>query len=595
MIMQLPGYEFDEKIGEGGMATVFKGRQLSLARPVAIKILNRQMGHYSQIREAFERESLIIARLNHPNIIHVIDRGVSAEDTPYFVMEYVDGVDLATTIYRDSLPFKRKIEICLQICKALAYAHKNGVIHRDIKPANVIIDAELNVRVLDFGISLFYQQNEAALSHGCEQDVMGTFTYMAPELSDSASQATYKSDIYALGAIMYEIFTGLPFSPDRQPLASIADEVPERVTSLIVQCLAQQQDRRPESVTDVHDQLLQVLQGAHLNQQQRQRAQESIGKKTFTLLDILSENRYGSVYLFMEKNSSRQLVVKKVIGSEAGFAVSQRLANLDHPHIVKVHGASKNPRTFIVVMDYLKGGSLQDRLVRPYDIGGFLPIARQICAGLGFAHSHRILHGNLRASNILFDERGRVRIVDFGLPSHYRENGGSTGSAALALSLDPNRKLNGYRLPNERLTPQTDIYACGVIFYRMLIGELPRWHYGKLETGRAFKRLPPSLQEVLSQMLERNPQRRFKNVDQVRVALGEVTDDVPTVIVRSKPRRKVSVSREGTVSKKKQILLLLLLALFFLILVDTGAVVLYSSGHLDPGALQIWFSSLFGP
>ncbi len=155
---QIGNYKITTKIEEGGMAVVYQGIQESLGRPVAIKVLKHQFMKEALVVDYFNRESLIIARLIHPNIIHVIDRGLTDNGMPYFVMDYIKGTDTARLIMKGGLKFNRKLDIVVQTCKALAYAHKNGVIHRDIKPANILIDTEGNAVVTDFGIAQFYQR-----------------------------------------------------------------------------------------------------------------------------------------------------------------------------------------------------------------------------------------------------------------------------------------------------------------------------------------------------------------------------------------------------------------------------------------------------
>ncbi len=108
---------------------VYKGIQDSLKRKVAIKIIHKQLANQTFVLEQFERESYIIAQLNHPHVIHVIDRGLLKDKTPYFVMEYLQGLDLAQIIQQGGLEFKKKLELLIQVCKAIGYAHKNGVIH----------------------------------------------------------------------------------------------------------------------------------------------------------------------------------------------------------------------------------------------------------------------------------------------------------------------------------------------------------------------------------------------------------------------------------------------------------------------------------
>src|SRR3990167_5156772 len=178
--MQLDGYQVQERIGHGGMATVYKGVQQSLNRPVALKVLRKKLLDRSEVKARFEMESLIIARLKHPNIIDVIDRGITIKGQPYFVMQYVEGDDLKTLIKKDELSMVRRIHIAMQICKALAYAHDNEIIHRDIKPANVLIDRQFNAYVLDFGIAHFCEktgeQNDTAQQTRVGT-VMGTAAY----------------------------------------------------------------------------------------------------------------------------------------------------------------------------------------------------------------------------------------------------------------------------------------------------------------------------------------------------------------------------------------------------------------------------------
>ncbi len=217
----LGAYKVSSKIGEGGMATVYKGVQVSLDRPVAIKVLSHAMATDEELLERFQRESRIIARLTHPNIIHVIDRGITRDGRPYFVMEYVDGTDLAHLIRSGGLDQNRKLDVVLQVCKALAYAHKNGVIHRDIKPANILIDRDGNARVLDFGIAQFLDDTRDGTDRTETGAVMGTYAYMSPEQRLSAHQVTAASDLYSLGAVMYELFSGRRPEGRLRPLSEV--------------------------------------------------------------------------------------------------------------------------------------------------------------------------------------------------------------------------------------------------------------------------------------------------------------------------------------------------------------------------------------
>jgi len=610
--LELPGYEFEAKIGEGGMATVYRGRQLSLQRPVAIKVLNAQMQAHDQARRAFERESLIIARLNHPHIVQVIDRGVSELGVPFFVMEFIDGVDLARVLREGQISLTRKLEIVLQVAKAMAYAHKNGVLHRDIKPANIIVDHQMHVKVLDFGIAGFVRSVSSKKSRGFVQSpksdvqpadelVMGTLAYMAPEVRASSRKASAQSDIYSLGVILFELLTGCLPDGTARPPSALAHDVSAEMDKLVLRCLHPHPGKRPQRAERVAERLLELLHGSHLDAKQAQRARETLGRKNFSLLDVWRENSFGAVYLFLEQSRRQRYVIKKATSAHQGYNMGRRLAGLEHPNLVGVHGASKSDSAFIVVMDYMPGGSLQERLIQPFEVEDFLPLARQMCNGLSFAHHNHVLHGNLRASNVLFDERDKLRLTDFGWPSHYPSGDSAEHSKPLkvnkasskaqsAADCDPSLvfkgKRNWYQLPDEPLGVAADIYACGVLFYVMLVGELPRFRKEQLEVGRAFQRLPEALRELLTDMLKPEPDLRPATVDLVTQRLDRLNDSLQTRVwsIGEPPQPEVA-------DKQKQVLLLLLLVLFMLVLIDTGMVALFEGWRpFDSPLLDDWFS-----
>ncbi len=499
--MQLDGYQVQERIGHGGMATVYKGVQQSLNRPVALKVLRKKLLDRSEVKARFEMESLIIARLKHPNIIDVIDRGLTAKGQPYFVMQYVEGDDLKTLIKKDELSMVRRIHIAMQICKALAYAHDNEIIHRDIKPANVLIDRQFNAYVLDFGIAHFCEktgeQNDTAQQTRVGT-VMGTAAYMAPELHASADNASVQSDLYAFGVLFYELLTAkLPLGRFEPP-SVVNPKIPKAIDQIIENCLVSEPSQRPGSAGQIKNALLQLMRGAHLAPEQKERAKQTVTKAEdkFALLDVIKEDQYGAVYLFEDKTQHDFLVIKKRLNSHSGFRESRLLNNLPHANIVKIKGASSNERVFITVMEYLKGGCLQDRLIQSYALAEFFPIALQITEAMIFAHQNQIIHGNLRPKNILFTSEGNAKVSDFGFDEHYGEDAAGA---------------NWYNYFGEEKSVKADIYAAGVIFYQMLLGGqcLPQWRNKKLITHESFSDLPASMRQTLLKMLQMNPAERY--------------------------------------------------------------------------------------
>ena len=199
---RFPNYEVVDTIGRGGMGVVYKARQIELQRLVAIKLLPLQ-GAVSEDR--FRREAHVLAQLNHPNIVTVYDFGKTREGHHYYVMELVEGANLAELIRADGVDAERALEIIEAICDALQYAHSQGVVHRDIKPANVLVDVQGRVKVADFGLARLVDFDPAALGHTQTGTIMGTPDYMAPEQKRSM-KVDHRADIYSLGVLLYEMF-----------------------------------------------------------------------------------------------------------------------------------------------------------------------------------------------------------------------------------------------------------------------------------------------------------------------------------------------------------------------------------------------------
>ncbi|MFT5717498.1 MAG: serine/threonine protein kinase [Oleiphilaceae bacterium] len=530
-------YEYQDKIGEGGMATVYRGVQLSLDRPVAIKVLSATLSDNPSIIKLFKRESLIIARLNHPNIIHVIDRGTTTKGRPVFVMEFVKGVNLADAIRDNLYGFNQKVDVVIQLCKGVAYAHKLDVIHRDIKPANIIVDEEGFAKLLDFGIASFFKAEKE--DGPAETDlVMGTEAYMAPEQHQGISETSTLSDIYSLGVVMYELFSGgLPANDFTQ--LQVAPNMTPVLVDLITECLAPSPEDRPSSIDDVRTRLLVAMKGQHIAEDKASRAGEGLAaiKNKFGLLDVLQEDKHGAVYLYEDKATHKLLVIKKRTESVAGYREAKILHALKHPNLVNVLGTSKNGNVFIVVMGYISGGSLQERLIQPMALQLFLDLAVQMSRGLSFAHQNRIFHGNLRPSNVLLSADMKVRVSDFGLDEHYR--------------VRANEK-SWYGERGVEKDELSDIFSLGAIFYHALTGVPPDFKDGSVVKTQLFTTLPLDLQRLVGRMLSKDRYARPQSVESIisellplvvepKTAIKSI-EAVPVILetIKDDPKRKLS-------------------------------------------------------
>jgi serine/threonine-protein kinase len=519
--LQLDGYTDLTRIGRGGMATIYRGHQSSLNRTVAIKFLSAEHLWDHQAQQLFDQESLVIAQLNHRNIVHIIDRGFTNGGRPYFVMEYIEGQTLSEKMQQTTMTPLARVMLSMQICSGLAYAHKNGVIHRDIKPANLLVDDEGHLKILDFGIAWL---NASGNPDG--EAVLGTPDYMSPEQFTTPGQVSSLSDIFSLGAVMYQLFVGKKHADDiknwRASLASLQPKLAE----LIQQCLETEPASRPASAEEVRLRLLRLLQGAHLADTQKQEASAVVSKAigNFVLLDVMQRNQLGASYLFEDKSRNQLMVIKKRNKSEAGLDEARRLAEVRHPNLVEVLGTSKNEKAFIVVMRHLAGGSLQERLSRPYTGDRFVETALQLCRGMQAAHNEDILHGNLRPSNILFDKKENIRISDFGFEEHYR-----------------NDRKDWYQ-PTLKARPsiERDIYSMAAIFHHMLAGEPLKFAHRRIQSCRAFDNLDSRLQSLLRDMLEADSGSYLDRFDKVIVRLESLRGKLPeAVLTRQKRRRRI--------------------------------------------------------
>ena len=257
MIRFADRFVLESELGSGGMARVFLGRDEVLDRPVAVKLLNPAHGG-TDIGDRFEREGRTAARLAHPNIVQVYDAGeaeFNGRETSYIVMEYVPGGDLKALIDQQGrLPDSELAGLGGEVCAGLAHAHERGVIHRDIKPHNILLDENGHAKVTDFGIARALDATQATRTGS----FLGTAMYSSPEQLQG-QKVTPKSDIYSLGATLYQAATGEPpfaggtpievasqhVSKTPAPPRERGSDVSEDLEALILSCLAKDPDDRP--------------------------------------------------------------------------------------------------------------------------------------------------------------------------------------------------------------------------------------------------------------------------------------------------------------------------------------------------------------
>lgn len=204
---QIAGFELLSKIGEGSMGVVYKVRQLSLDRVVALKILSPRLARNARYVARFQREAKAVARLSHPNIVGGIDVGVH-QGYHYFAMELVEGRTVQDMLEEGPVPEKRAVEICAYAADALAHAWDRGLVHRDIKPGNIVITRDGQVKITDLGLAKFTLEDDISLTD--TGTTLGTAYYLSPEQARGERAIDTRSDIYSLGATLFHMLTGQP-------------------------------------------------------------------------------------------------------------------------------------------------------------------------------------------------------------------------------------------------------------------------------------------------------------------------------------------------------------------------------------------------
>jgi len=273
-------YRVIELIGEGGMGKVYLAEHVEIGKRVALKVLHPSYSRMPDLVERFRREARAASKIGHPNIVDVTDSGTTADGSVYFVMEYLEGVELGSVIEREgALDVARVLRITGQICRALAAAHREGIIHRDLKPENIYLvtrDGTADVvKVLDFGIAKTTEA-EAARERRLTSPgmAMGTPEYMSPEQA-AGRPADARCDVYSVGAIMYEMVTGEPpYSGDNfmeilnkkatldpRPPYLVRTELASQVSDLVMASMARNPTHRPQTMEALEYELNKCLAG----------------------------------------------------------------------------------------------------------------------------------------------------------------------------------------------------------------------------------------------------------------------------------------------------------------------------------------------
>lgn len=375
-----PQYEILGLLGRGGMGAVYLARHRSLDRQVALKLLPGEYGADEAFVQRFHREARALARLQHPRIVAVHDFGSTSDGSLYFAMEHVAGTTLADRL-REGRPAPAEIlDLAVQICDALAYAHEEGIVHRDIKPSNILLDTKGRVKVADFGLAKVAMEAHPSIVEGAMYTrsgaAMGTPEYAAPEQMSGHGGVDHRADLYSLGVLLYEMLTGRVPRGVFDPPSRKAGTDP-RWDAIVLNAMQESPERRYPDAASLKADLMALAQPAASSMPPRRKG-KAMALMTAVLVVLLSGSLGAGYWWMREKPAS---------------ASAPSTAAVPPPVVAKPLTASFRGRQYTLVADPLPWAEANDRaraaggrlaVVTDAEMNGFLTdtFARESARGI---------------------------------------------------------------------------------------------------------------------------------------------------------------------------------------------------------------------
>jgi serine/threonine protein kinase len=574
----IPGYEILSELARGGMGIVYRARQLSLNRLVALKMMRRPHADPQELAR-FRIEAEAVARLDHPHIVRIHDFG-EHQGVPYFSMEFVEGGNLAAWFASGPLPPRQAAHLVEVLARAMHHAHQQHIIHRDLKPANVLlsrpledrVDGELfprTPRIADFGLAK-HLDHEGNLTE--TDTVMGTASYMAPEQAEGHTHAVGPAaDIYALGAILYEALTGRPpfrgATPTLTRFQVVRDEperptflrpdLPREIEEICLKCLEKVPSQRYSTALGLAEDLRRFRAGEPLAITPLSDWEREIHwarAAGYEVLELIGCTSLGLVYKARQRSLGR-LVTLATISARARTepeqlarfrAEAEIAARLHHPNIVQIYDLGEHNGQPYLSLEHLDGGTLTDQCAsRPLTAAQAAQLIELLARATHHAHQRGIIHTDLRPFNIqlkaplapdavpwrrdddLLGWFGNPKITGFGLARLLEKPQQTARGWAWR------RAFSNYMAPEqidetqESIGPATDIHALGAMLYELLAGQPPYLAdtiEATLERIRREEPVPPSqlrqgvsrrLEAICLKCLQKDPKHRYVSAEEL--------------------------------------------------------------------------------
>jgi serine/threonine protein kinase len=561
---QVANFRIDRIIGRGGMAVVYYGWDVKLDRPVAIKMIDARYRDNPVYAERFVREAQTVAKWRHEHIIQIY----YADDEDglyYFAMEYIDGLNLKQllaqyTAKNELMPHDEVLRIGQAIAQALDYAHEQGIIHRDVKPSNVMVTNDDRVILTDFGLVM-------DVSEGSLGEVFGSSHYIAPEQARNSSDAVPQSDLYALGIILYEMLTGsVPFddpSPTTVALQQVTQAPPpprqinpdlsESIEAVLLKALSKSPHDRYQTGKTLITALTKALQNNQpaTAKGKTQPTTFASGQPSDSLLNqeldeyrldtLLGQGGMARVYRGTDTRLKRYVAIKVIdtpLRRDPDYVMrfereAQTIAQLDHPHIVRIYRYGEAKGVLYMAMQYVEGHDLgsiladyriQQTLMEPEKVN---QIIQQVCLALDYAHERGVIHRDIKPANIMLDQQGQTILTDFGLA--LLTEAGTRGE----IFGSPHYIAPEQAISSAGVVPQSDLYAIGIILYEIFTGELPFDAENPLDLAmqhmseqprpprELHPEITPALEAVILKAMAKEPAKRYQSGAELAHALDQ--------------------------------------------------------------------------
>ncbi|HUJ61366.1 MAG TPA: serine/threonine-protein kinase [Kofleriaceae bacterium] len=539
---EVAGYRIVALIGRGGMGQVYRAVQRSIGAQVAIKVLSHDMARDPEIAERFVAEARVPNLVRHDGLVNILGLGVLGDGRPYQLMEFLDGVSLATLYEHAPLPLGTLCRLAREALRALAALHAGGIVHRDVKPSNLFVTTGGRLKLLDFGIAKLVQPDGRNLTRTGQ--ALGTPEYMSPEQAEGAA-VDRRTDLYALGIVLYEGATGArPFEghllealarhdrpPHVEPAAldaviqtAMAPDAAARYGSAdaMEAALAAVCELLPEDAFGALPVIARAAPAAPTAAPTVAPASDAtlparLGR--YAIERTLARGASGRVLVGLDATVGRRVALKLLdVGGERRarlVAEARALARVSHPNVVALYELGEDGDTTFLALELVEGGDLARWLETPRPHRAIIEMFVAAGRGLAAVHEVGVVHRDFKPENVLVGRDGRPRVSDFGLAG--AAHGGTPAYMA------PEQVEGG------ELDARADQFAFAVALWQALHGELPypgesatalalAARRGELRAPRAPD-VPAAVNAALRRALAGDPAARFATMRELLAAL----------------------------------------------------------------------------